>query len=619
MRSTNRFPFRALALLSSAMLGLVSCSAPTPDIPQVEDGVLDLRSQDFSKGEAIPLTGLWDFLPGSVDIRLDAFMASHPGQRRVPDLWKGDEAGGPRGHGSGTYHLTVLLPSDSPPLALHYLSASTAFRIEVQGKRLVQVGIPSADSRTAKAAYKPGFARLSPVGGRMDIMIRVSNYAYRTGGLWFPVFLGSEESIESIHLEEVSVAIAQSMALAVMGFLLLLLFFLRRKDRAFLFVGLFALILALRVLVTGEYLVASIWPGIPFELMIKLEYLTISLSVLACTAFFTSLFPNLLDRRLEWACLIPSFAYAFLTVVLPLDALTRSLVLYQGFLFLNIIVLGAAVFLRTVSKSDPEGIALFVGALILAASVVNDIFYSSFVWWTGNLAPWGFLVFVGFQVVIMAKRLTTAFSGVEGLLVQKELLIKEIHHRVKNSLQVVSSLLSLQSSRISDPETKEVFAMLKQRIVSMSLVHEKLYGKVSSDRLDLGDYLGDLIRLLVFKDGMEAGRVNLNLRTQAIEVDADSCFDAGLIVTELVSNAMKHGLLPRGGGNLSVSMSRSGARVSILVEDDGPGFPAGFEAGSTNSLGYKLIDSLMKANGGSFEILPGPGGRVMVDLYRRRE
>jgi len=77
--------------------------------------------------------------------------------------------------------------------------------------------------------------------------------------------------------------------------------------------------------------------------------------------------------------------------------------------------------------------------------------------------------------------------------------------------------------------------------------------------------------------------------------------------------------LSQSGGELRVSMAGEGPRVSILVEDDGPGFPAGFEAGSTNSLGYKLIDSLMKANGGSFEILPGPGGRVMVDLYRRRE
>ncbi len=600
------------------MLGLSGCTAPKPDAPQPVGGVLDLRGRDFGGGEGVPLTGLWDFLPGSVTIPLDEFLRSHPSQRRVPDLWRGDEARGRNGHGSGTYHLAILLPPDAPPLALHFLSASTAFRIEAQGRTLVQVGVPSEDPTTARAAYKPGFVRLGDVGERVDLMIRVSNYVYRAGGLWYPIFLGSADAIEGIHLTEIATAIAQSTALTVMGLLLLLLFFLRRKDRAFLFCSLLSLLLALRILVTGEYLVTSIWPGIPFAIVIKLEYLSFCLAVPAATAFFTSLFPAMMGRRLKRACILPSLFYAVLVVALPLDPMTRSLVYYQGFAIMNIVVLGVAAFLTTVLKSDPEGIALFVGALILAASAINDVFYSSFVWWTGNLAPWGFLIFVGFSAVIMARRMTKAFAGAEELVAQKEFLIKEIHHRVKNSLQVVSSLLSLQSNRVADPETKEALAVLRMRIFSMSLVHEKLYGKAASDSLELGDYLRDLVDLLVSKDHLETAQVRATVETKPTWIDADSCFDAGLIVTELVSNAMKHGLLPKGGGELRVTMSGEGPKVSILVEDDGPGFPAGFEPAKMNSLGYKLIASLIKTNGGSFEILPGPGGRVRVDLRTKR-
>jgi two-component sensor histidine kinase len=616
MDRTNHFPFEGLAVcfFMSFALALAGCSAPKPDSVQAAGGVLDLRKHDFSKGGGVPLTGLWDFLPGSVDSTLGAFMESNPRLRRVPDLWKGEEAGGQKGHGSGTYHLTVLLPPNAPPMALHYLSASTAFRIEVQGSTLVQVGVPSTDPALARAAYKPGFVRLGPVGERMEIMIRVSNYTYRTGGLWFPIFLGSAEAIESIHITEMAITIVQCMALAVMGFLLLLLFYLRRKDRAFLYAGLLALTLAIRVLVTGEYLVTRVWPDIPFALMIKLEYLTFALAVFAGTAFFTSLFPLLMSRRMKWACLVPSPAYAVLIIVLPLDLMTRSLIFYQGFVFLNIAVLGVAVFRKTVLKSSAEGIALFIGAMILAASAVNDIFYSFFVWWTGNLAPWGFLVFVGIQVVIMVNRMTTAFAGVEKLLAQKELLIKEIHHRVKNSLQVVSSLISLQSNRIEDPAVKDIFSMLKRRIISMSLVHEKLYGKMASDSLDLGDYLDDLIRLLVSKDSLESAKVSLTVVTRSVETDGDSCFDVGLIVTELVSNAMKYALLPKGGGSLRVETAGKEDMLEIVVEDDGPGFPPGFDFESADGLGYKLILGFIKSRRGNIEMLPGPGGRVRVAL-----
>ena len=602
-----------VALFAALLMG---CSPPQPAIPQLEGGVLDLRGIDFGGGRRVPLTGLWHFFPGSVDIPLDELLASHPALRKVPDLWHGSEAGGTRGHGSATYHLTVLLPPHAPPLAFHYLSASTAFRIEVGGKNVVQVGVPSSDPLSAKAAYKPGFVRIGDAGERMEIVIRVSNYVYRTGGLWFPIFLGAADAIESTHLSELAVTIAQVVGLAVMGFFLFVLFFLRRKERGFLFVGLLALDLALRGLVTGQYFITQIWPGIPFEVMIKAEYISMALATAAGTVFFTTVFPEVMERWLKLACLLPSLAYSGLAIVLPLDLLTRSLIVYQGLLLLIILVISVTAFAKTVLRPDPDGIVLFIGAAILGASAVNDIFYSSFVWWTGNLTPWGFLIFIGFQVVVMARRMTTAFAGVEELLMHKEFLIKEIHHRVKNSLQVVSSLISLQASRVADSETKEVFGLLRQRIASMGLVHEKLYGKAASDKLDLGSYLDDLVKLLVSKDSLEAGRVNLKLATQTIEVDADSCFNAGLIVTELISNSMKHALLPRGGGELKVTMTGREGTVVVRVEDDGPGFAADFEAASANSLGYKLVSSLVKTNGGRLSILPGPGGRVEVELRR---
>ncbi len=596
-----------------AFLCLAGCSAPGPKTPQSYGGILDLRSYDFGSGESAPLTGQWDFLPGSVDISYEDFMKSPRVLRKVPDLWKADEAGGHRGHGSGTYHLTVLLPASTPPLALHYVSASTAFRIEVQGKAVVQVGVPSSDPRGSRAAYRPGFVRLESVHDRIEIMIRVSNFVYRSGGLWFPIFLGPADEIESIHMAELAAALAQVTALAIMGLILLLLFFLRRKEKALLYGGLFALVMALRISVTSEYILTDFWPLIPFTLLIKLEYLTISLSFATATAFFTSLFPLLLGRLLKWACILPSLAYTVLILVLPLDPMTRSLVAYQAFALFNIAVGVGALLIQTIRKLDFEAAVIFIGMLVLSASAVNDIFYSSFVWWTGNLAPWGFAIFVAFLVVILARRLIRDFAEAEELLGHKELLVREIHHRVKNNLQVVASLVSLQSNGVADPAIKEIFTALRLRIVSMSLVHEKLYGKAATESLDISNYVRELIELLISKDRIAAGMVNLTIKSQPIEMGADTCVKVGLIVTEIVSNAMKHALLPKGGGELKVGISGDGKSVKILIEDDGPGFPPNFDPGANGTMGYQIITTLLK-NDGKLDILQGPGGRVRIEL-----
>jgi two-component sensor histidine kinase len=597
------------AAILVAALALAGCSPAGKAGPRASEGMLDLRGLELSRGP-VALVGSWDFFPGSIDIAYADFGRPGTVLREVPDLWKGRDAGGQRGQGCGSYRLTVLLPPGTPPLALHYLSCSTAFRVEANGSVVAQVGIPSADPRTARAAYAPGYARLGSLGERLELVVRVSNYVYRAGGMWFPFLLGPEAMIAAVHQRELIVAAAQAASIGIMGLTLLLLYALRRKEKALLYGGLSALAIAARVLVTGEYLLTDLWPSIPFELLIRVEYLTVFFAFPAATAFFARLFEGLMPRRLELACYLPPFAFVLLALTLPLHLLTRSIFAFYGFATAIILLFLGFIVVRFARKRDIEGAAILAGSLVLAASTVNDIFYSSFVLWTGNLAPWGFIVFVAFQLFVVARRLTLQFAEAEELLGQKELLIKEIHHRVKNNLQVVASLVSLQAGRVEDRAMKEVFAALRRRVVSMSLVHEKLYGRTMATTLDLGDYARALVGLLVSKDVSSADSVELRMEVEHIEVGEDACVDAGLIINELVANALKYALLPKGGGSLEISIGRAGREVSILVEDDGPGFAPGFDPAATDSLGFKLVASLLARYSGGLAILPGPGGRV---------
>lgn len=597
-------------ILAAACLG--GCASRAAGAPPIEAGVLDLRGWDFDESPALSLSGPWLFLPGTVDISYEDFMAAGPAQRRVPDLWRGDDAGGPRGHGCGTYRLTVLLPGDHPPLALHYAYASTAFAVDAGGERILQVGVPSEDPRTARPEYRPGTVRLPPQGERLELLVRVSNYVYRSGGLWYPLYLGSAERVESDQRFDQAAALIQFTVLLLVGALLLLLYSLRRVDRSFLYGGLLTLVLALRVTVTGEYLLTAAFPGIPFALLIKLEYFAMTSGFFFGVVFFTTLYPDLLGSRLRAACLVPSVLFLLVILASPLDFMTRALFAYYGGMVFTLAVGAAALLRRVRSKIDEDALYVFAGVAVLSAAVVNDMLYSSFVLNTGNLAPWATIIFVCLQAVILVRRMTRAFAEAESLNERKDLLIKEIHHRVKNSLQVVSSLLTLQANRTSDPAGVAAYRALRSRVAAMSLVHEKLYGKVASETLDLGAYLEDLVRLIVEEGRHEGVDIRLDLALRTAETPVDACIDAGLITTELVSNALKHALVPAGGGTLRVELGEDGGGVWISVEDDGPGFPADFSLDYASTLGFKLVQAILRRSRGRLELLPGPGGRVKV-------
>jgi len=603
----------AAGLISLSLL-LLGCSNFQPERVLAKAGILDLTTLDFRTPQVVALAGEWDFVPGDLTTRWEALKDQKIQHREVPDLWKDQEAGGKDGHGAGSYHLTVLLPLDHPDLAVRYISASTAFRLEAQGKFLVQVGVPALKPEDSVAAYLPGMIRLPEAPDRLELTVRVSNYVYRVGGLWFPLELGPTETLESNVLASFSVALGHTVALGSMAIILLVLFLFRTQEWAFLYSGLLALTLALRVLVTGDYILTRFWPTIPFDLMIRLEYLSVFVCFPIATGLFQALIPGFLKRRWAWACTGASLVFVAFALALPLDPLTRTINAFYVLAFLNILLFLGSFWTHALKARNNKAILLFIGALVLAASIINDVFYSSFLWRTGNLGTWGFLFFILTLVWIDFRRLTSAFSEVEDLVTEKDLLILEIHHRVRNNLQMVSGLVSLQSKRVQTREAREALSTLRSRVLSMALVHEKLYGKTASEILDVGDFLKELARLLIPQNLVDDGTVRLTITAQRILRSVKVCRDIGLLVTELVNNAMKHSLIPRGGGSLRIDLEAEGKALVLLIEDDGPGFAANFDPTQGNSLGYKLIDSLLDQNHGTWTHLPGPGGRILLRL-----
>ena len=197
---------------------------------------------------------------------------------------------------------------------------------------------------------------------------------------------------------------------------------------------------------------------------------------------------------------------------------------------------------------------------------------------------------------------------------EKEALLREIHHRVKNNLQIVCSLLKLNSRNLRDPDALHVFEDTRNRVKAMALVHETLYRSGDLAGIDFSAYVSLLVDHLLSAYGLSRKEVVVRLDVEASLLPIDTAIPCALMLTELISNAAKHVFVQQPGGELRVTLRRMNAGSFVLqVEDSGiPGRPPAPEPSAGGSFGMELIHLLTEQLDGVIEIRRGPGFRVRM-------
>ncbi len=179
-------------------------------------------------------------------------------------------------------------------------------------------------------------------------------------------------------------------------------------------------------------------------------------------------------------------------------------------------------------------------------------------------------------------------------LTEKNLLLKEIHHRVKNNLQVISSLLNLQAAYIQNDKDRDMFRSSQARVKSISLVHERIYHSDNLASVDLGQYVTGLCRSLFRSIDISKDDVNLEIHTGDISISLDRAVPCGLILNELISNALKHAFPKRNPekDKISISLTKENGDILLIVKDNGRRLPDGIDVKKTDSLGLRLVTLL---------------------------
>ena len=425
-------------LLSIAVFCLSACKSTGPAPPRAVRGVIDLRGWDFQSNGPADLTGEWEFYWQRHLSPTDFSLAASPtpsGYMRVPEFWNGFRMDGLKlpGQGFATYRLTVLLADPGEPLALEIREISTAYVCFLDQTPVVSVGAAGATQATTVPSQHPVLVPFQPQSDRVHILLQVSNFHHRRGGLWERIRLGTETQMRR------ELALRRQIDFFILGGIVIMavyhlsLFIVRRKFRPTLYFGIGCLLVASRLLTTDERCILQLVPDLDWSLLIKLEYVSFYLAVPAFALFLRSLFPRV-NRWLLRAVLTIALTFSAVVLVTPPVIFTHTLPYYEVFTVL-LFVYTFGLLLSKPARQQFEAFLLLLGMLVFGLTVLNDMLYVERVIHTAFLAPFGLLVFIFSQAFLLSFRLIKAFTLVEtrGLELRQAFksLKQEMHDRIR--------------------------------------------------------------------------------------------------------------------------------------------------------------------------------------------
>ncbi|WMW25487.1 CHASE4 domain-containing protein [Methanolobus sediminis] len=232
-----------------------------------------------------------------------------------------------------------------------------------------------------------------------------------------------------------------------------------------------------------------------------------------------------------------------------------------------------------------------------------------------------FVVIAEDEVLAVVKDITEIKQAEE--MRRKDILLKEVHHRVKNNLQIISSMLRLQSRKFTDKETIEAFRKSQNRAKSMAIAHEKLYQSRDLENIELSSYIETLTKYLVNTYGCDPENIKIDINIKNITQDIDTAIPLGLIINEIVSNSLKHAFKDHKGEILVEIVPDVNGQYMLTIRDNGIGFPEDLDFMNTDSLGMQLVVSLVEQLEGSIELIRGNGTEFRIRFkqlsYKRRD
>ncbi len=385
--------------------------------PTVTNGVLDLRKWDFERDGLISLDGEWefywnkiltynDFHHTSETIAPDAYVS-------VPSTWNSYKLNGkqPTGEGCATYRLRIMSMDSETLKALKIQNVSTAYRFMVDNEIVASNGIVSNNPEETRAEFNPQAVMFKNASGDYEIIIQVSNYTYARGGLWYSIYLGTNQQIQNM------VSKASNREMFILGGILMLMlyhlaiFIFQRKNISIIYHVMLMIIIAARIPVTGEYLISDIFHHISIRPLVAIEYLTICWAPIAWLLFLNRFYPQEISSKVVNIATFSGVLLTIFTVLSPVYIFTAALPVYE-LMFLVYFVYAIKCFAVAIFRKREGVVIMLLATVAFIATFVNDALYQ----WniissrTGGVFGFSAFVIIFIQAYILASQFSKTYD-----------------------------------------------------------------------------------------------------------------------------------------------------------------------------------------------------------------
>ncbi|MFD0696918.1 ATP-binding protein [Paenibacillus sp. GCM10027628] len=563
--------------------------AKSPDLLSAK-GQLDLSEWDVHADSLVSLDGEWEFYWSRLLTPRDFQQTNLPdisGYFRSPGYWnRGAVASSLPADGFATIRLTARIPHMDEMLAIKTNNIFSAYRIWVNGNEIAAAGKVGT---TAASAVPKQIVQVAPFhvrGDRLEIIIQLSNYSYTKSGLQGSLILGSAKQVMERYQRDVEGAYLSFGACSLMAIYHLMLYMLRRGYQSALYFGVFCLLVSIRILFVNDRYIYNWFPDLNWELFSKVPYAVFYFGLSLVMTLVYSLYPEFFSRRVlrltQWiSALSTVFCLAtpqriYDKILIPMELYTIGLIGYCLY------VLWMAI---RIKREDT--LIFFAGFTGLSITIVHDFLYMSEISGTGSLAPYGLLIFIFAQSIILARKFSRAFRDVEQLSEKllsmdkmKDEFLAQTSHELRTPLHgmigLAESLLDGIAGRLPDKALGHLELIVGSGRRLGNLVADVLdYSRLKHKELrlhitevDLHDVVHQVMQLInPLLQGKPIELVNGVPKGLTVFADENRLQQ---IFHNLLGNAMKH----TEAGTIAVSVGRaSEERIAISVRDTGEGIP----------------------------------------------
>ncbi|HEY5405573.1 MAG TPA: sensor histidine kinase, partial [Ginsengibacter sp.] len=629
-----------------------------------QKGILDLRQWNWTKEGISDLNGEWEFYwkylytPSS----FDSVETASTVYANVPGFWNSLIPGKrllEPGFGYATYRLKVLCPPSNEKLALKLLTVSSAYKLYVNGKQILQIGNVGTSKPTARAAFKPVIVPVTPEKNELNIVIQVSNYDYGTGGLWDYIKLGPQEQIDAYWIRNVSRDYFISGSFFLMGIFYFVVYLFFRRRLSPLYFSIFCMLVSIRPLVTDELAITYVtnWS---WQFIKHIEFVSLYLAVPILSLFSYELFPVEFPKKILRTIVIVSVPFVLITLFASPLVFRYSLRPFQVYMLLTACY-GLVVYTKAVKKKRPGSVYFLIGFILFFITFINDLLYTSLIIESVHLVYIGLFVFVVSQGIALSRQFFWTFSRLEVVNEQLEQINDELStknntinetnekltklnseldslvyrtsHDLRSPVTSILTLVEIIKEEKDEAKRNEYLNMQTNTLFRLdSLITDTLdFAKnkrieLNYEPVDFREMIESALLDHIFSENSESIERVVEIHQQGIFITDKTRLD--MVIRNLISNALKYHNKDQAHPYLKIVVSATDRHAQLQVEDNGQGigekhldhiFTLFYRANKVTTgsgIGLYIVKDAIEKLGGTIKIESqiNVGTKFMIDI-----